>query len=127
MYTAQHALRAYRQVEHQGISGEQLYLQGLNGILEYLRRAEEAIAAGHDAAKGAALDKAYRIVEHLLAILPADAAADGGENLTTRLERIYTSLLMQFAQANIFNDLEALGQCRAAVSALKAAWPAGAA
>ena len=121
MYTAQQALRAYRQVEHQGGSGEQLYLQGLDGILEYLRRAEEAIKAGDNAKKVVPLDKAYRIVEHLLAILPAAAMQDAG-NLSGGLERIYTLLLAQLAQANIFNDLDALAQCRAAVSSLKDAW-----
>ena len=121
MYTAQQALRAYRQVEHQGVSGEQLYLQGLNGILEYLRRAEGAITSGDNAGKVAALDKAYRIVEHLLAILPADAAKEP-DGLSATLERVYTGLLTQLSQANIFNDLEALGQCRTAVSTLKEAW-----
>ena len=125
MYTAQQALRAYRQVEHQGVSGEQLYLQGLDVILEYLRRAEAAIEAGDNAQKVSPLDKAYRIVEHLLAVLPADAAnrADG---LSAKLEQVYTALLMQLAQANIFNDLDALAQCRIAVSCLKDAWLAAA-
>lgn len=121
MYTAQQALRAYRQVEHQGVSGEQLYLQGLDGILEYLRRAQEAVKAGDNGTKGAALDKAYRIVEHLLAILPTDAASQA-DSLSAKLEQVYTTLLAQLAQANIFNDLAALAQCRAVVSSLKDAW-----
>ncbi len=121
MYTAQQALRAYRQVEHQGVSGEQLYLQGLEGILEYLRRAEGAIQVGDNAKKVAPLDSAYRIVEHLLAILPADAASRAG-SLSAKLEQVYAALLAQLAQANIFNDLDALAQCRAAVSGLKSAW-----
>lgn len=121
MHTAQQALRAYRQIEHQGVSGEQLYLQGLNGILEYLRRAQEGMATGDNAAKVVALDKAYRIVEHFLAILPAEAPQDES-GLGARLERIYTTLLAQLAQANIFNDAEALEQCRAVVSSLKDAW-----
>ena len=121
MSTAQQALRAYRQVEHQGVSGEQLYLQGLNGVLEYLRRAESAITTGDNVEKVAALDKAYRIVEHFLAILPADAPKEP-EGLSATLERVYTGLLTQLSQANIFNDLEALRQCRAAVSTLKEAW-----
>ncbi len=121
MYTAQQALRAYRQIEHQGVSGEQLYLQGLDGILEYLQRAEEAIKAADNAKKVIPLDKAYRIVEHLLAILPAEAVQNT-TNLSTGLERVYTTLLAQLAQANIFNDLDALAQCRAAVGSLKEAW-----
>ncbi len=121
MYTAQQALRAYRQIEHQGVSGEQLYLQGLDGILEYLRRAEEAIKAGDNAKKVVPLDKAYRIVEHLLAILPAEAAQNAA-SLSAGLERVYTTLLTQLAQANIFNDLDTLAQCRAAVGSLKEAW-----
>jgi hypothetical protein len=40
MSAAAFAMRAYRQVENQGIAGDKLYALGLDGILEYLRRAE---------------------------------------------------------------------------------------
>ena len=43
MSAAAFAMRAYRQVENQGIAGDKLYALGLDGILEYLRRAEAAL------------------------------------------------------------------------------------
>ncbi|OIQ73774.1 flagellar protein FliS [mine drainage metagenome] len=123
-----YAVRAYRQVESQGIPGDKLYVLGLDGILEYLRRAETALRStgGTDLAlKGQSLGRAYQLVEHLLAALP-----DGGPQiqelaLGERLDRVYRYLLERIAQANIFDDLGAIEDCRSVVIALRDAWRKG--
>jgi len=124
MSAVPYAMRAYRQVEHQGLSGEKLYALGLDGILEYLRRAETALRqpGGKDLAlKGQSLNRASQLVEHLLAALPE---ADGSpeRSLSARLQRVYTFLLHRLAQANIFDDLQAIEDCRVVVMALRDAW-----
>ncbi len=121
--TTAFAMRAYRQVESQGIPGEKLYLLGLDGILEYLRRAEGALKGGGDmAVKGESLGKAYRLVEHLLAALPEEGAATGQPDLGERLAGIYRYLLDRLAQANIFDDAQAVEDCRAVVTTLRESW-----
>ncbi|WP_449370421.1 flagellar export chaperone FliS [Thiomonas sp.] len=127
MSAAAFAMRAYRQVENQGIAGDRLYALGLDGILEYLRRAENALRNpnGKDLPlKGQSLGRAYQIVEHLLAALP-DAAQPGEQPVGERLARIYTYLLERLAQANIFDDLQAIDDCRTVVTALRDSWHRG--
>ncbi len=118
--TTAYALRAYRQVEGQGVPGEKLFMLGLDGVLEYLRRAEAALQQGDLAAKGAALGRAYQLVEHLLAALPEPAAEQ--QQLGQRLERIYRHLLDRLAHANIFDDPQAMAECREVVQALRESW-----
>ena len=121
--TTAYAVRAYRQVESQGIPGEQLYLLGLDGILEYLRRAEAALrGTGDRAAKCESLGKAYRLVEHLLAALPGDDGVAAESGLGARLVGIYRYLLDRLAQANIFDDVRAIEDCRTVVKALRDSW-----
>lgn len=117
--TTAYALRAYRQVEGQGVSGEKLFMLGLDGVVEYLRRAEAALQQGDLAAKGAALGRAYQLVEHLLAALPEPTAE---QPLGQRLQRIYRHLLDRLAHANIFDDALAMAECRDLVRALRESW-----
>ncbi|MBN8776864.1 flagellar export chaperone FliS [Thiomonas arsenitoxydans] len=131
MSAAAFAMRAYRQVENQGIAGDKLYALGLDGILEYLRRAEAALRKpdGKDLPlKGQSLGRAYQLVEHLLAVLP-DGMQEGPQlaeqPVAERLERIYTYLLARLAQANIFDDLQAIEDCRTVVTALRDSWHQG--
>ncbi|CUA96725.1 flagellar export chaperone FliS [Thiomonas bhubaneswarensis] len=127
MSAAAFATRAYRQVENQGIPADKLYVLGLDGILEYLRRAEAALRQpdGKDLPlKGQALGRAYQLVEHLLAVLP-DGPQLAEQPVGERLERIYTYLLARLAQANIFDDLQAIEDCRTVVTALRDSWLQG--
>ncbi|MGE0072139.1 MAG: flagellar export chaperone FliS [Thiomonas sp.] len=128
MSAAAFAVRAYRQVENQGIPADRLYVLGLDGILEYLRRAETALRdpEGKDLQlKGQSLGRAYQLVEHLLAALPDSPAASAdstGQGVGERLQRIYAYLLERLAQANIFDDLQAIADCRTVVTALRDSW-----
>ncbi|MGC9162170.1 MAG: flagellar export chaperone FliS [Thiomonas sp.] len=126
MTAAAFAMRAYRQVENQGIPAEKLYVLGLDGILEYLRRADAALrqpGAKDLALKGKALGQAAQLVEHLLAALP-DGPHKAEQPVSERLERVYTYLLARLAQANIFDDLQAIDDCRTVVTALRDGWVA---
>ncbi len=117
------AVQAYRQVGQQGVPEDKLLVLGLDGILEYLRRARAAIAEGAADRKVLALSKSYQIVEHLLAALPPDDAQQS--TLGTRLGGIYKYLLERLGQANIFDDVQALDDCGAVVTALRDSWVEG--
>ncbi|NNM66093.1 MAG: flagellar export chaperone FliS [Burkholderiales bacterium] len=116
------AVQAYRQVGQQGVPEEKLLILGLDGILEYLRRARGAIADRATDRKLLALNKSYQIVEHLLAALPDTPEATP---LGQRLEGIYRYLLERLGQANIFDDLQAIEDCDAVVTALRDSWLEG--
>ena len=118
------ALQAYRQVEQQGVSEDKLLVLGLDGILEYLRRAKAAIGDGAMERKLASLSKAYQIVEHLLVALPVPNGQDATP-LGNRLGGIYRYLLERMAHANIFDDVQAIDDCAAVVGALRDSWLEG--
>ena len=118
------AVNAYRQVAKQGVSEENLLVLGLDGILEYLRRARTAITEHDVARKAPAMTKAYQIVEHLMAALPTPEESPVAP-LRTRLDGIYRFLLERLAQANIFDDVQALDECKDVVVALRESWIEG--
>lgn len=117
------AVQAYRQVGQQGVPEDKLLVLGLDGILEYLRRAKIAIAEGAGDRKVQALGKSYQIIEHLLAALPSNDAQQS--ELGVRLESIYKYLLERLSQANIFDDVQALEDCGSVVSTLRDSWVEG--
>ena len=118
MRVATAAMQAYRQVGNQGLSSDRLVLLGLDGILEYLRRARLAIEEGDLTIKAQSMDKAYQLTAHLLASIDFE---NGGE-IARNLDSLYRFLLNQLAQANIFDDLQALDACRPVVEDLRDAW-----
>ncbi len=118
------AVDAYRQVGQQGVQQERLLVLGLDGILEYLRRARSAMQERALGRKVQAMTRAYQIVEHLLAALPEDASPDAGD-LSRRLASIYRYLLDRLGEANIFDDTQALDDCAAVVTALRDSWIEG--
>ena len=118
------ALNAYRQVGQQGVQEERLLVLGLDGILEYLRRARGAIQERALDRKAQAMGRAYQIVEHLLVALPDPASSESGE-LSQRLGGVYRYLLERMGQANIFDDTQALDDCAAVVTTLRDAWIEG--
>ncbi|MHB1530767.1 flagellar export chaperone FliS [Acidithiobacillus sp.] len=118
MSVAAAAVQVYRQVGSQGASADRLVLLGLEGILEYLRRARKAIVERDLSTKAQSMDKAYRITAHLLASLDYE---QGGE-IAVNLDGLYRFLLKHLAQANIFDDLHALDACRPVVEDLRDAW-----
>ncbi|MBU2739083.1 flagellar export chaperone FliS [Acidithiobacillus concretivorus] len=112
------AMQAYKQVGNQGISSDRLVLLGLEGILEYVRRARLAIQAKDMSAKADSMDKAYQLTAHLLASVNFE---EGGE-IAKNLDSLYRFLLNQLAQANIFDDLQALDACQPVLVDLRDAW-----
>ena len=118
------AVNAYRQVARQGVPEDKLLVLGLDGILEYMRRAKAAVDGGALADKVFAMNRAQQLVEHLLAALPDEGDAQRGA-LTQRLAGIYRYLLERLYHANIFDDVAALDDCAAVVSALRDSWVEG--
>ena len=118
------AVNAYRQVARQGVPEDKLLVLGLDGILEYMRRAKAAIDGGALADKVFAMNRAQQLVEHLLAALPDEGDAQRGA-LTQRLAGIYRYLLERLYHANIFDDVAALDDCAAVVAALRDSWVEG--
>ena len=118
------ALNAYRQVGQQGVQEERLLVLGLDGILEYLRRARSAIRERALDRKVQSMTRAYQIVEHLLVALPESGSAEDGE-LSRRLGGIYRYLLDRLGEANIFDDLQALDDCAEVVTVLRDSWIEG--
>ena len=118
------ALNAYRQVGQQGVQDERLLVLGLDGILEYLRRARSAIRERALDRKVQSMTRAYQIVEHLLVALPEPGSNDSGD-LSQRLAGIYRYLLERLGQANIFDDTAALDDCAAVVTTLRDSWLEG--
>ena len=118
------AVNAYRQVARQGIPEDKLLVLGLDGVLEYMRRAKAAIDGGALADKVFALNRAQQLVEHLLAALPEEGDAQRGA-LTQRLAGVYRYVLERLYYANIFDDTAALDDCAAVVVALRDSWVEG--
>ena len=118
------AVNAYRQVARQGVPEDKLLVLGLDGILEYMRRAKAAVDGGALADKVFALNRAQQLVEHLLAALPEEGDAQRGA-LTQRLAGIYRYVLERLYHANIFDDTAALDDCAAVVVALRDSWVEG--
>lgn len=118
------ALNTYRQVGQQGVQEERLLVLGLDGILEYLRRARSAMQEQAIDRKVQAMTRAYQIVEHLLVALPESGSGESGD-LSERLAGIYRYLLERLGQANIFDDTAALDDCTAVVTTLRDSWIEG--
>lgn len=112
------AMQAYKQVGNQGVSSDRLVLLGLEGVLEYIRRARLAIQAKDMSAKADSMDKAYQLTAHLLASVNFE---EGGE-IAKNLDSLYRFLLNRLAQANIFDDLQALDACQPVLVDLRDAW-----
>ncbi|PKY11252.1 flagellar export chaperone FliS [Acidithiobacillus marinus] len=117
-YATAAAMQAYKQVGNQGVSSDRLVLLGLEGILEHIRRARLAIMAHDISSKAESMDKAYQLTAHLLASVNFE---QGGE-IAKNLDSLYRFLLNQLAQANIFDDLQALDACQPVLEDLRDAW-----
>jgi len=112
------AMGTYGQIGQQDVAADRLILLGLEGVLEYIRRARVAIEKRDPGAKAQAMDQAYQIVQHLLVSIDHEHGGEIAENL----DSLYRFLLLKLAHANIFDDLAALEECRPVVQDLREAW-----
>lgn len=112
------AMGSYGQIGQQEVVADRLILLGLEGMLEYIRRARVAIEKRDPGAKAQAMDRAYQIVHHLLVSIDHEHGGEIAENL----DSLYRFLLLKLAHANIFDDLVALEECRPVVQDLRQAW-----
>lgn len=96
---------------------EQLVLMCFDGLLGFLRRAEEALVRGRRPEAHEAIVRAQAIVAELRASLRTDA----GE-VAAQLDRIYEFLQNHLVEANIRKDLQKVGEARLVTQALREAW-----
>ncbi|WP_418315319.1 flagellar export chaperone FliS [Piscinibacter sakaiensis] len=89
-----------------------------DGLLEAISQARGALQDGRIDAKGAAINRAVRIV---------DEGLRGGLNmnsgaLSEDLSALYGYLIVRLTQANVKNDEAALQECTALIQPLRDAW-----
>jgi len=111
-------IAAYRNAAQSAVRPERMVAMGFAGLSEYLKRADQAFSDGDVGARAAALDGAYRIVEHLWAALDPDSDAEAAGNLAD----LYWFLLDRLSRANIFDSREVLAECGPVVDNLREAW-----
>ena len=89
-----------------------------DGALDSIAQARGAIRDGRMEAKGAAINRAVRII---------DEGLKGGLNLNSStlagdLSSLYSYLIVRLTHANLRNDDEALQECSRLVQPLREAW-----
>ncbi len=107
----------YLEVQVATARPEQLILMCFDGLLGFLRRAEEALGGGRRPEAHEAMVRAQAIVAELRASLRTDA----GE-VAAHLDRIYEFLQNHLVEANIRKDRQRVGEARLVTEALRDAW-----
>lgn len=107
----------YLEVQVATARPEQLVLMCYDGLLGFLRRAEEALVRGRRPEAHEAMVRAQAIVAELRASLRTDA----GE-VAAQLDRVYEFLQNHLVEANIRKDRRRVGEARLVAEALRDAW-----
>lgn len=109
---------AYRSVAATSIEPARMIAMGFDGLSEYLVRAQRAFEISDRAARAIALDRAFRIVEHLLGALDPNSDVE----VVPNLRALYLFLLDRIGRANVFDEPAPLDDCLPVVENLRAAW-----
>ncbi len=107
----------YLEVQVATARPEQLILMCFDGLLGFLRRAEEALVRGRRPDAHDAIVRAQAVVAELRASLRTDA----GE-VAAHLDRIYEFLQNHLVEANIRKDRRRVGEARLVTETLREAW-----
>ncbi|MBE7565508.1 hypothetical protein HF669_10185 [Acidithiobacillus thiooxidans] len=91
---------------------------GLEGVVAYLLRIQNALEHRDYTAKRVAVERAEQLVQHLLLHLGEETQ----KAVILRLDRLYRYLLLKLAHCNMFNDLEALYGCEPIIADLRLEW-----
>ncbi|MDX5936075.1 flagellar protein FliS [Acidithiobacillus thiooxidans] len=91
---------------------------GLEGVVAYLTRIQNALEHRDYVAKRVAVERAEQLVQHLLLHLGAETQ----KAVILRLDRLYRYLLLKLARCNMFNDMEALYGCEPIIADLRLEW-----
>ncbi|MBU2760508.1 flagellar protein FliS [Acidithiobacillus sulfurivorans] len=91
---------------------------GLEGVVAYLLRIQNALEHRDYVAKRVAVERAEQLVQHLLLHLGEETQ----KAVIVRLDRLYRYLLLKLAHCNMFNDLEALYGCEPIIEDLRLEW-----
>lgn len=111
-------IEAYRTVATASMDPARMIAMGFDGVHEYLVRARSAFESGDRVGRASALDRAFRIIEHLLGALDPDCEAE----VVGNLRGLYLFLLDRIGRANVFEEPARLDECEPVLDNLRAAW-----
>ncbi len=94
----------------------ELTLMLYNGCLKFINQAKQAIEAGETEKRNIALTKAQNIIRELMVTLKTDNEI--GENMM----RMYDFIMSRLVDANIKNDIQALGEAEELVLSFRDMW-----
>lgn len=111
-----YAQQAYQKTAVSAIyEKERLVVMVYEGLADFLRQAREAMEEGRKARKGEAISSVLALLTELDCALDREV---GGE-LATNLADLYQWMMGRLTEANLRNDLQALGEVERVVAELK--------
>ena len=106
----------YKQNTTATASPGELTLMLYNGCLKFINQAKKAIDAGDIQAKNTNIIKAQDIIRELMVTLKTD------NELGKEMMRLYDFILNKLVEANLKNDLGALGEAEQFVTEFRDTW-----
>jgi len=111
-------IKTYEKVQAEGLNQKQLILLCYNGIIRFLNGAKEALEDNKNLDAHNSLDKARKIVFHLLSTLNFEA---GGE-IAEKLRVLYVFLIEKITEANMKKDSEIVDEIIPIVATVQEGW-----
>ncbi len=97
---------------------ERLVVMAYDGMLRFLREAEDAVQSRDRDRQNSCIQR----VQNILSVLAASLDPSVDEGITRNLSALYDWYYLRLAEANIKDDLEMLREVRAAIQGLRDAW-----
>ena len=113
---ATHMQATYRQNALNTATPGELTLMLYNGCLKFIHQGKQAMEVNDIEKRNIALTKAQNIIRELMVTLKTDS--DIGENMM----RMYDFIMNRLVDANINNDLTALGEAEELVISFRDTW-----
>jgi flagellar protein FliS len=97
---------------------ERLVVMAYDGMVRFLREAEDAMRAGDRDRQNAGIQR----VQNIISVLAASLDPSASEGLARNLSALYDWFYLRLAEANIRDDAEMLGEVRSQLEGLRDAW-----
>ncbi len=97
---------------------EHLVVMAYDGMVRFLREAEDAVRAGDRDRQNSRIQR----VQNILSVLAASLDPSVDEGMVRNLSALYDWFYLRLAEANIRDDLEILGEVRTGIEGLRDAW-----
>ncbi|MEJ2199656.1 MAG: flagellar export chaperone FliS [Desulfuromonadaceae bacterium] len=111
-------MNQYQQTQVTTASPERILIMLYEGAIRFTGRARLAIEDGDPACKRESISRAVAIVSYLSDTLDHNAGWDGSEEL----DGLYAFMIRELTQANLKNDVKALGMVEKLLSELRDTW-----